>query len=65
MSFVLNKLLLPVLLAPMVRLANPLTAARVLTLAFTLLGALAVGALIRGGEPDPPRLSASTSNTAT
>ncbi len=39
--------LFPALLAPVVRLANPLAAARVLTLAFTLLGALAVGALIR------------------
>jgi hypothetical protein len=39
--------LFPVLLAPVVRLANPLAGARFLTLAFTLLGALAVGALIR------------------
>jgi hypothetical protein len=39
--------LYPALLAPVVRLANPLAAARVLTLVFTLLGALAVGALIR------------------
>jgi hypothetical protein len=39
--------LYPALLAPAVRLAHPLAAARVLTLAFTLIGALAVGALIR------------------
>lgn len=37
----------PALLAPVVRLSNPLAAARVLTLGFTLIGALAVGVLIR------------------